>query len=562
MIKEWEFRIVPINSMIKWVFSNIAIYITRIYYILKLFNSSPPRPHVFVSLPVQSKISLFSTKKTDDITQHSTIPQKKVDEGTDSYIVTKNPIDNREKSNICKDSTYEDDILEKTRFIRSDEGIEESFKSENNNNILETSADNSYCQVNEDIQYRIWDTDDSLTQVCTDDITEDFQDIGSQTSDKIGYLMGLLENSDFSYCNGEYDLMSILLEIAHLWWLLLIFVLFILGLLAIIKELWVKAKIRFIRAAADTIKYIKHSKTMALVKYDKIKASAKVILDNSAKLLEVLKNAIDFMKSIRYITDKFKLLNKNSNKIATWKYIDLSNFRGKAVNRHKSDLAINNVAPLYCDVIVRMNPNIVDTDIYRTLTLGLDSNNTHLSSTMLFIERHLRYTFDLPTVGRPLEREQFIKQVPFLYEILIIYATYRNLGYAHEYIKHFSPTSGLPQNKVNLLNETLTMISFQFPVIYPHLGDKMSRIVELVNLYTQLLNSDDHQQLVNINKRYDCLEEILSLIEDIAKALQPAGISFEFRIINNDSSSYEDWHICCFYHYTTYYNNESLVNVP
>ena len=281
---------------------------------------------------------------------------------------------------------------------------------------------------------------------------------------------------------------------------------------------------------------------MALVRYDQIKTSAKVILDNSIKLLEVLKNVIDFIKTVRYITDKFKLLYKNSNKIATSKYIDISNlnFIGKAVNRHKSDLAINNVAPLYGDVIVFMNPDIMNTDMYKSLTRDLDMDTTRASSTMHFIERHLRYSFHLPTVNRPIDREEFIKQVPFLYDILIMYATFRNLGYAHEFIRYFSPTSRLPRNKVNMLSETITVLNSQFPVTYPHLEDKMSRIVELVNLYTQLLNSSEHEQLVNINNRHDYLEEILSLMEDIAIALQPAGIHFEFRIVNNDSSSNED----------------------
>ena len=129
-------------------------------------------------------------------------------------------------------------------------------------------------------------------------------DIVSQIWDKIDELVSNIQDGNMSYDN----IIDILIKIAILFFILLILFILMLGLLSIIKNLWIKAKINYISKMQNTINSLKLEKILAsLLNYNtvilKTKTIANTMLDISNKFMQ-LKEFFDLIKQLSLRSNK------------------------------------------------------------------------------------------------------------------------------------------------------------------------------------------------------------------------------------------------------------------
>ena len=285
-------------------------------------------------------------------------------------------------ASTLKGSSSSLDILEETKWIRSEEGITATLEGKNNNNTKTLEQDNfnnteDNNNYNTEYNYTYAESDDNNTTTegnstngeshdnlkdCLDNndaysrsdflnldniksdtvLRKQDLDIASKIKAKIDELISKLHDGNEPFDN----MLDILIQFAILCFILLILFMLALGILSIIKNLWLQAKINYISKIQNTINYIKLDKAIA----------------NFMKLIELK----DYYNKIKYIVKKFKnfdnrykLVNLRSNNISS---LDTN----PTVN-----LISNNISFLDTNTPVNLIPNNISS-FYRNITVNMN----------------------------------------------------------------------------------------------------------------------------------------------------------------------------------------------
>jgi len=237
---------------------------------------------------------------------------------------------------IDEDTTLNDELLENTLFMRSDEGIEKTVEyedkilenkdAENNNDDRNENTADEYNDnhTNEDYTYEddntiyntyeeteiLLDISKSEDENKTIDLINTIEEKVSKPEEsydlleKIRQISDILVNGSESYENISH----LFLELAIINMFLLLLFMLIVGILATIKYLWNEAQINLLSKLKDILIYYKLEKVLYYIKLLKI---SKIVL----YVLEKLNRAVELYY---YVLD---LLEKIEQAVKTWNYL-------------------------------------------------------------------------------------------------------------------------------------------------------------------------------------------------------------------------------------------------
>ena len=282
------------------------------------------------------------------------------------------------------------------------------------------------------------------------------------------------------------------------------------GLLAIIKHLLNKAKMKYLSKLSNTINYIKLNKALLSLSCKKVIISIKSgysieAINNLKSAIDAMKNTIDLYKTIKYIVKKFNEVKEKSKKQALTvnnnTQPDFLKLLDKARSREKLDLFIRDVC--------RNNHDIT---VYTLYTIGSSGIND-----ISFVERHINFVMDTDhDINNEIYSPRYIDyldRTPLLLDVLFAYAHLRNIAYAYQYIRLFPADADRPLNrdKADLFNvPNLIRLAQELGIVYPNEIHTfcLAGIQRAIHTYTESLRSGD-QQVDAINERYRDIEAII-----------------------------------------------------
>ena len=266
--------------------------------------------------------------------------------------------ENVSKTKNC--SSY-DEILQETNWIRSEEGITETLEGKNNNNTktLEqynynntetdnnnTSQEDNYTYAESDgnnttqegnstngkshdnlkdcldLNNDAYSRSDSLNLENIKGNTSEDLDIASKIIAKIDKLISKLQDGNEPFDN----MFDILINVDILWFILLILFMLVVGILSIIKNLCVQAKINYISKLQNTINFIKLEKVLSNLNYKTIILKTKSIANNISDIINKLIKLKGFYDDIKYIVKKFENYYNNRDKLVNLRSNNIGSF--------------------------------------------------------------------------------------------------------------------------------------------------------------------------------------------------------------------------------------------
>jgi hypothetical protein len=332
---------------------------------------------------MSTNINLVQSKRTRH--SYAIFDQKPIEKNvipkatrcTENVSTTQNVVESTKNANITQNTSSHDKVLEETSWIRSEEGITATLEGKNNNNTKTFEQDNSN---NTETDNNNYSTENNYT-------TFSAEDDGNITSTEANYTIGKSFDNlkDYSGINDAYsisdslnidntvgttsynldivskilakidelikniedgnvlfdDMIDILIYIAILYFFFKILFMLIIGILSIIKYIWVKAQINYISKLQNTINSIKLEKAIANIYYKtviKTNTIVNTVLDISNKL-----ELKDWYNYFNYIMSKIKNLNKNRYK--------LENLRSNNIASYDTNITVYMLHSVYNPII-------------------------------------------------------------------------------------------------------------------------------------------------------------------------------------------------------------------